>query len=74
MLYGTRLLLANSIQIGHVIRIENVGEGEDKKMGRWKMEGGYTGLHTLHPNHSPIQFYKYCYEIIALRSIYTHEY
>jgi hypothetical protein len=36
MLSGSRLVLANSIQIGHVIRIENVGEGEDKKMGCWK--------------------------------------
>jgi hypothetical protein len=36
MLSGARLLLANSIQIGHVIRIENAGEGTDKKMGCWK--------------------------------------
>lgn len=33
MLSGAWLLLANSIQIGHVIRIENAGEGTDKKTG-----------------------------------------
>ena len=47
MLSGAWLLLANSIQIGHVIRIENAGEGTNKKTTCWKE---YKGLYILHPN------------------------
>lgn len=72
ILSGARLLLANSIQIGHVIRIENVGEGEDKKMRSWKevQRTTYSAselltLSTLYNLHA------HYYEIIVLRYVFT---